>query len=84
MTDGKTSGHRPDRGDMPVKAARRAMGDGTIYSGFGLDRAPSYRTRGMAEMMLEGATRQVQPAMRAMTRSEESDPAEDPTPEHRS
>lgn len=76
MGDGKASGHHPDRGDLPVKAARRALGDGGIYSGFGLDRAPSYRAREMAEMRPQGTIQQAQSARRTVMQSEESESAD--------
>ncbi|KAJ5172534.1 hypothetical protein N7492_005127 [Penicillium capsulatum] len=88
MADGKTSSHHPDRGDLPVKASSRAMGDGSIYSGFGLDRASSYRTRERNEAMTDGTIRQarsaIYPAMRARVQSNESESAEDSTLEHQS
>ncbi|KAJ5112372.1 hypothetical protein N7532_000417 [Penicillium argentinense] len=50
MADGKTTtDHRPDGGDMGVKAERRVFGDGTMHSGRGLDRTPSDRLREITE-----------------------------------
>ena len=81
MADGKTSSYYPDRGDLPVKAARRVIGDGSIYSGPGLSRAASCRTHEMAEMMPAGTVRPSQAAVRALVRSEEIEPADESTEE---
>ncbi|KAJ5569803.1 uncharacterized protein N7459_009233 [Penicillium hispanicum] len=49
MADGKTSSYNPDQGDQPVKIVRHAIGDGSIHSGPGLDRAPFCRIQELPE-----------------------------------
>lgn len=74
MADGKTSSFYPDQGDLPVKRVRRVVGDGSIYSGPGLDRAPFCRIREFAELISPGTIRgSTQAAVRAIIQGGGSD-----------
>ena len=73
MADGKTSSFYPDQGDQPVKRARHVVGDGSIHSGPGLDRAPFCRIQEFTELISPGTIRgSAQAAVRAMIRGSDS------------
>ncbi|KAH2768749.1 hypothetical protein KXV66_004893 [Aspergillus fumigatus] len=54
FVDGKSSDIAPDRGDNPIKTGSRIARDGGIYSGPGLDRNTSVRTREIPEIVGPG------------------------------